>query len=235
VWKRGGGAPRSPPYSWSPRSPCSPAAARRRRASLPAPALDVVALADPQPLVGFKPLPFSGDEARAVVSLARPGRAKVYVESQAVKERLLHGEVGEPRYLHLATHGFADDRYPELSGLVFAAQDDRGRARDGVLRAYEVARLRLRSDLVVLSACDSGLGARIAGEGLVGLPHKVLASLWPVNDPAAPVLMRDLYVGMLRSGLSPEAALRRAQIRLAAQPKWKQPYYWAGFVLIGAG
>ncbi|HSG39176.1 MAG TPA: CHAT domain-containing protein, partial [Thermoanaerobaculia bacterium] len=129
------------------------------------------------------------------------------------------------------------------SGLVFAARDERGRARDGVLRAYEVARLRLPSELVVLSACDSGLGARIAGEGLVGLPHaflragagKVLASLWRVNDPAAPVLMSGFYQALLREGLTPEAALRSAQLELAAHPKWRQPYYWAGFVLTGAG
>jgi CHAT domain-containing protein len=97
--------------------------------------------------------------------------------------------------------------------------------------------------LVVLSACDSGLGAKIPGEGLVGLPHaflragagKVLASLWRVNDPAAPALMSDLYQGLLRDGLTPEAALRRAQLKLAAHPKWRQPYYWAGFVLFGAG
>jgi CHAT domain-containing protein len=216
---------------------------RRKRRSPVATSLDVAALANPQPIVDFKPLPFSAGEAQAVISAAPRPRGVAFVGSQAVKELITQGRIGEPRFLHLATHGFADDRYPELSGLVFAARDEKGRARDGVLRAYEVARLRLRSELVVLSACDSGLGAKIPGEGLVGLPHaflragagKVLASLWPVNDPAAPVLMRVLYQGMLQDGLSPEAALQRAQLRLAADPKWRQPYYWAGFVLVGAG
>lgn len=213
----------------------------RKRAS-PA-ALDVVALGNPQPTPGFRPLPFSADEARAVAAAAPPFRGKAFIGGEAVKEVLTRSRLGGPRFLHLAAHGFADDRYPELSGLVFAARDERGRARDGVLRAYEVARLRLPSELVVLSACDSGLGARIAGEGMVGLPHaflragagKVLASLWRVNDPAAPVLMSGFYQALLREGLTPEAALRSAQLELAAHPKWRQPYYWAGFVLTGAG
>lgn len=212
----------------------------RKRAS-PA-ALDVVALGNPMPTPGFRPLPFSAAEARAAAAAAPPSRGKAFLEREAVKEILTRGRLGGSRFLHLAAHGFADDRYPELSGLVFAARDERGRARDGVLRAYEVARLRLSSELVVLSACDSGLGAKIAGEGLVGLPHaflragagKVLASLWRVNDPAAPVLMDELYQGLLR-GLPPETALRQAQLKLAAHPKWRQPYYWAGFVLTGAG
>lgn len=214
---------------------------RLRKGAGPA-ALDVVALGDPRPTPGFRPLPFSAAEARAVAAAAPPSRGRALLGGQAVKEVLTGGRLGGPRFLHLAAHGFADGRYPELSGLVLAARDERGRARDGVLRAYEVAGLRMGCELVVLSACDSGLGAPIAGEGLVGLPHaflragagKVLASLWRVNDPAAPVLMDELYQGLLR-GLPPEAALRQAQLKLAAHPKWRQPYYWAGFVLTGAG
>ncbi len=205
-------------------------------------ALDVVALGHPTPTPGFRPLPFSADEAEAAAAAAPPSRGKAFLAGEAVKEILTLGRMGQPRYLHLATHGFADDRYPELSGLVFSARDDQGRDRDGVLRAYEVARLRLGCRLVVLSACDSGLGAPIAGEGLVGLPHaflragasQVLASLWRVNDPAAPALMSELYRGLLQEGLTPAAALRQAQLKLAAQPRWHQPYYWAGFGLLGA-
>lgn len=215
---------------------------RLRKRSSPA-SLDVVALGHPMPTPGFSPLPFSAAEARAVAAAAPPSRGRVFLESGAVKEVLTRGRLGDPRFLHLAAHGFVDDRYPELSGLVLAARDEQGRARDGVLRAYEVARLRLRCELVVLSACDSGLGAQIPGEGLVGLPHaflragagQVLASLWRVNDPAAPALMTDLYQGLLQEGLTPEAALQRAQLKLAAHPKWHQPYYWAGFALFGAG
>lgn len=214
---------------------------RLRKRAKPA-ALDVAAFGNPMPTPGFRSLPFSAAEARAAAAAAPPSRGKAFLGGEAVKEVLTRGRLGVPRFLHLAAHGFADDRYPELSGLVFAARDERGRARDGVLRAYEVARLRLSSELVVLSACDSGLGAKIAGEGLVGLPHaflragagKVLASLWRVNDLAAPALMSAFYQGLLREGLTPEAALRSAQLELAAHPKWRQPYYWAGFVLIGA-
>nr|MDP9120828.1 CHAT domain-containing protein [Acidobacteriota bacterium] len=216
---------------------------RRLRGSPEPSPLDIVALADPLLDARLKRLPFSADEARTVVAAAPPTRGLALLGAEATKEILTEEKVPAARFLHLATHGFADDRYPELSGLIFSTRDERGRPRNGVLHAYEAAHLHLRSELVVLSACDSGLGASVAGEGLVGLPHaflragagKVLASLWRVNDPAAPVLMRELYQGLFHHGLSPEAALQRAQLTLLQNPRWREPYYWAGFILIGAG
>lgn len=203
-------------------------------------ALDPELLAGP-PLSRLGRLPFSGEEARAVVSAAPEHQGVAFLGDDARKDRLTKDRLPSTRFLHFATHGLADDRHPELSGLVLSRYDQEGRAQDGFLQAHEIARLRLDAEVVVLSACDSGLGARIAGEGLVGLPHaflragasRVLASLWRVNDPAAPVLMGELYRGMLGRGLAPAAALREAQLRLAKEPRWSRPYYWAGFVLIG--
>ena len=97
------------------------------------------------------------------------------------------------------------------------------------------------ADLVVLSACRTALGKEIKGEGLVGLTRafmyagapRVVASLWQVNDHATAELMTHFYQGILQQKLSPAAALRAAQRALSRDPRWREPYLWAGFVLQG--
>ena len=95
---------------------------------------------------------------------------------------------------------------------------------------------------MVLSACQTGLGEEIRGEGLVGLTRgflyagaaRVLASLWKVDDAATAELMKRFYGGMLgNQRLTPAAALRAAQISMSQQKQWAAPYYWAAFVLQG--
>jgi CHAT domain-containing protein len=101
--------------------------------------------------------------------------------------------------------------------------------------------LRLPVDLVVLSACQTGLGKDVKGEGLIGLTRGfmyagasgVVASLWKVDDHATAELMKRFYEGMFKQGLTPAAALRRAQIEMSEQKRWSSPYYWAGFVIQG--
>ena len=108
-------------------------------------------------------------------------------------------------------------------------------------RAGEIRNLKLPMDLVVLSACRTALGKEIRGEGLVGLPYafmeagaaRVAVSLWDVNDRATMVLMTAFYRAMLKEGLTPAAALRRAQVQMAKNARWAEPFFWAGFVLQG--
>ena len=119
--------------------------------------------------------------------------------------------------------------------------DRAGRDVDGYLRAGEIATLQLAADLVVLSACKSGLGSEIRGEGLVGLTQaffaagasRTLASLWDVDAQATAKLMGRFYRNLLHQGLSPSASLREAQEWMWKQPQWNAPSYWAGFVLEG--
>jgi CHAT domain-containing protein len=106
---------------------------------------------------------------------------------------------------------------------------------------HDIYNLRLDADLVVLSACQTALGKEIKGEGLVGLTRaffyagapRVVASLWQVNDLATAELMKKFYRGLLERRLRPAAALRAAQIEMSHDPRWKSPYFWAGFVLQG--
>ena len=94
---------------------------------------------------------------------------------------------------------------------------------------------------MVLSACQTGLGKEVRGEGLIGLTRgfmyagarSVAASLWKVDDVATRELMKRFYGKMLKSGLKPAAALRAAQLEMWQTRQWQAPYYWAGFVLQG--
>ena len=119
--------------------------------------------------------------------------------------------------------------------------DEKGAPQDGFLRLHDIFNLRLPADLVVLSACQTGLGKQVRGEGLVGLTRgfmyagaaRVAASLWKVDDVATAELMSRFYREMLGRGLPPARALRAAQLQMFKNPRWHDPYYWAAFVLQG--
>lgn len=119
--------------------------------------------------------------------------------------------------------------------------DEAGRSRPGLLTANDVYNLNLPAELVTLSACQTGLGKEIRGEGLVGLTRgfmyagaeRVVVSLWNVNDQATSELMARFYKNMLKGGQRPAEALRNAQVEMLRTPQWIAPYYWAGFVLQG--
>jgi CHAT domain-containing protein len=186
-------------------------------------------------------LRYADEEARRILALVAPNARLDARRFAATKARALSGELAGYRRLHFAVHGLPDESHPELSGLALSLFDREGRPQDGILFAHEIARLSLPADLVVLSACRSGRGAAISGEGLVGLTHafltagaaRVVASEWAVNDQATAELMGLFYDGLLRRRLNPARALQQAQLALARQEPWHRPYYWAGFVVQG--
>jgi CHAT domain-containing protein len=150
-------------------------------------------------------------------------------------------ELAQYRIVHFATHGFVDYEHPELSGLVLSLVDQNGQPQDGFLRLHDIYNLKLSANLVVLSACNTGLGKEVKGEGLIGLTRGfmyagaagVAASLWKVDDDATAELMKHFYEGMFTKGLTPSAALREAQLGMWKQKRWHAPYYWAAFVIQG--
>ena len=190
---------------------------------------------------GLSRLPFSRDEANAIVALAGPGKAFEAIDFQASRETVLSGALSDYRIVHFATHGVLDSERASLSGLVLSLVDETGKERDGYLRLHDIYNLRLGADLVVLSACQTALGKEFRGEGLVGLSRafmyagapRVVASLWEVNDLATADLMKRFYRAILQRRLPPAAALRAAQLELMQEPRWTSPYYWAGFTLLG--
>ncbi len=192
-------------------------------------------------LRGFARVPFTRQEAAAIVALAPSGQTLQVTGAAANRSLVIDGRLRRYRIVHFATHALLHPQHPELSGLVLSLYDRDGRPQDGFLRSYEIADLSLPVDLVVLSACRTGGGKEVRGEGMVGLTQSfleagaaaVLASLWDVDDEATARLMERFYRELLAGGRSPAAALRSAQRSLRADPRWAAPYYWAGFVLAG--
>jgi CHAT domain-containing protein len=159
----------------------------------------------------------------------------------ATREKLAEVDLAQYAILHIATHGILDPKRPEKSGLFFTMVNRNGQAQNGFLGLQDVYRLQAPVDLVVLSACRTGLGKDVRGEGLIGLTRgfmyagaaSVVASLWKVDDEATAELMKRFYANMLREGMTPAAALRAAQNSIRQQPQWSSPYYWAAFTLQG--
>jgi CHAT domain-containing protein len=183
----------------------------------------------------------SREEAEGIVAAVPRGTGLKFLDFDASRAKVLGSELGKYRIVHFATHGLINNEHPELSGIVLSLFDRQGNSQNGFLRMHDIYNLHLPVDLVVLSACSTGLGKDIKGEGLIGLTRGfmyagaagVVASLWKVDDDATAELMRYFYEGMFKKGLSPAAALRDSQLAMSQQKRWQSPYYWAGFVIQG--
>lgn len=180
-------------------------------------------------------------EAEAIMSAAPWWSGFEATGFEASRATVMRPDIGNYRILHFATHGLLNDEHPELSGVVLSLFDEKGQQQEGFLRLHDIYNLKLPVDLVVLSACNTGLGKDVRGEGLIGLTRgfmyagasSVVASLWKVDDEATAELMRYFYRFMLKDGLSPAAALRKAQVTMSQQARWHAPYYWSGFIIQG--
>ena len=166
-------------------------------------------------------LPGTRVEAKMIASLLGPDRSLQLLGPQASEGQLLalsrSGELAACRYVHLATHAFVDSVRPELSGLVLARAPVDPR-HDGILHMREVFQLKLDSDMVVLSACQTALGRNLAGEGMVGLATaffsagtpSLVVSLWSIPDGPTALLMRQFYAN-LAAGQPKSVALSQAK------------------------
>ena len=188
----------------------------------------------------FEPLPRTRQEVETIASLYAP-RSQAYLGMQATEERARSIGKDVP-LIHYACHAYVNERFPLDSALVFTIPENPKPGQDnGLLQAWEIfERVRIDADLVTLSACDSGLGKEMGGEGLIGLTRAfqyagartVLASLWKVEDASTAELMKRFY-GYLKSGKTKDEALRLAQIDLIRSPNYSQPRDWAAFELMG--
>jgi CHAT domain-containing protein len=183
------------------------------------------------------------EEAEAIMALTISGQGMMAVGFEANRNTAMSPDLGHYQIVHFATHALVDNEHPELSGLILSLVDEHGRQQDGMLGLSDIYNMKLSADLVVLSACSTGLGKDVKGEGLLGLTRgfmyagaqSVVASLWKVDDRATAALMENFYKGMLRDGLTPAAALRAAKMEMWRQERWRHPYFWAGFILQGDG
>jgi CHAT domain-containing protein/Tfp pilus assembly protein PilF len=186
-------------------------------------------------------LRYTRREAEAIYAQVPQGSAMKALDFDANRATATSSDLSRYRIVHFATHGLLNSEHPELSGLVLSLVDRDGRPQDGFLGLQDIYNLNLSADLVVLSACETGLGKEISGEGLVGLTRgfmyagatRVVASLWKVSDAATADLMAEFYRSMEQDHLAPAAALRQAQISMWKQKRWSDPYYWAAFQIQG--
>ena len=186
-------------------------------------------------------LPETRREAKAILDLVPEPQRLAALGFDAAPDPELLDRLADYRILHFATHSLLDRQRPELSGLVLSMWNENGQPRDGLLRLHDLFDLRLPAELVVLSACETGLGRELKGEGLIGLTRgfmyagvpRLVVSLWRVDDAATAELMRLFYTNMLEGRMSPSVALQRAQRSMRRSQEWSAPYYWAGFVFVG--
>ena len=193
--------------------------------------------------INWESLPGTEKEVKAVASIFGPRESAVIVGQKASESELQRlnktKELAKYRYLLFSTHGYVSPEEPALSAIVLS-QTDTTPVADGYVTASEWPSYDLRSDLIVLSACDTGSGKIMQGEGVLGLPYalyvagnkNLLLTLWPIADDATQEFMLEFFT-RLQSGDSASGALSAVKRKFAQSARYAHPSYWAPFVLYG--
>ncbi len=186
------------------------------------------------------PLPGTAVEVDSISRLF-PGESKIFKREKASEQNAL-GLDENYSYIHFACHGILDEHYPLNSGLVFSLPDGENDGRNGVLQAWEIYEsLRINAEMVTLSACGTGLGKEMGGEGIVGLARafiyagaeSVVSSLWSVEDNSTADLMTAFY-RFLTDGEPRSSSLRNAKMKMIKSGnEYSHPFYWGAFRLYG--
>ncbi|MGA9767573.1 MAG: tetratricopeptide repeat protein [Blastocatellia bacterium] len=191
------------------------------------------------------PLPQTENLVNTLSRLYGPDRSKVYVRAEAREDRAKK-EAGNCRILQFATHGILDNTNPMYSRLVMS-QSGVDEHEDGMLEAWEIMKLDLNAEMVILSACDTARGRVARGEGMIGLAWAffvagcptTVVSQWPVEVNSTTELMIEFHKKLKpgiegqSSNVSKAEALRTAMLKLMRNPRYRHPFYWAPFVAIG--
>jgi len=190
----------------------------------------------------FRRLENTGREADRVTRLVPAAQVFKATGFSANRAMAVSGKLSNYRIVHFASHSFLHSEHPDLSGIVLSLFDERRHKQDGFLRLYDIYKLKLSADLVVLSACRTGLGKEVKGEGLMSFARgfmyagapRVVVSAWSIEDRASATLMVKFYNHLLGpEKLSAAAALRAAQLEMWRDSEFAAPYFWAGFELQG--
>jgi len=185
------------------------------------------------------PLPRTRDEVQYIAQLFPSERQRVYLGKDATEEAVKRESLHRFRRLHFATHSLIDEVSPSRSAVVLSLDVDQ--KEDGFLEVSEISELDLDCDVVVLSACQTGRGQLLSGEGIVGLSRAflyagaraVVVSLWNVSDISTSQLMKSFY-RHLTAGIGNAAALRETKLQvLKTDGETRHPYYWASFITVG--
>ncbi len=186
----------------------------------------------------FSRLRYSGTEIERIQAFFDNNRSTTFLRNMASEEQFKSHYLKDYKIIHFATHTEIDDKQPTRSRIVLSLDSDP--KEDGLLQTREIYGIELNADLVTLSACSSGLGKFIRGEGIEGINRaffyagtsSVLMSLWTVNDQATYQLMERFYSHLINSK-SITSALREAKLEMIESEVLSHPFYWAGFVVSG--
>jgi len=188
--------------------------------------------------LGLGYLPGTKKEVEEISELFKQNQTKtdVFLEANASKTAVSSTNVAKSNIIHFATHGIVDELHPEQSQICLTTQD----GSEGRLFIGDIYNLKFDADLVVLSACETGLGKLSKGEGIIGLTRAIIysgannmvVSLWSVSDNSTSQLMIDFYKNVL-NGQEYSKALANAKRKMIGENKYTKPYFWAPFVLIG--
>lgn len=173
------------------------------------------------------------------ISVRLQKRGRIYLNENASEENFKTNLKGY-KFVHVATHGFINSENPKLSNLAFSQPQSNNAKEDGILYSAETYNLDLNADLLVLSACQTGAGQIVKGEGLMSLTRgflysgarNIVASLWKVYDQHTSQLMVEMY-RQIAAGKNYSTALREAKLKMIVNAETAAPQSWAGFVLIG--
>ena len=189
------------------------------------------------------PLPDAEAEVNTLKTIWGSSSSRVFVGGNARKS-VFRSEASKYSVIHLATHGILDDSSPMYSRLVMARSENDPND-DGLLEAREIMQLDLHAHLVVLSACQTARGRVGAGEGMIGMSWAffvagvptMVASQWKVDSASTSRLMIDFHKRLRGEASAPASnkatALQQAALSLMKDPRYRHPYFWAGFVMIG--
>jgi CHAT domain-containing protein/tetratricopeptide (TPR) repeat protein len=187
----------------------------------------------------LEPLPEAERLVNTLAKMYGPQRSRIYTGA-AAREEMAKQEAPKYRIVQFATHGILNDISPMYSHLVLA-QDEKDPNEDGLLEAWELKDLDLKADMVILSACDTARGKISNGEGIIGMTWAAfiagapttVASQWKVESSSTTELMLEFHRQLLSGKVSKAEALRRAQLKLMRNPKYKHPSYGAAWVFVG--
>jgi CHAT domain-containing protein/Tfp pilus assembly protein PilF/ketosteroid isomerase-like protein len=197
--------------------------------------------------MGFGPLPEAEKEVKTLARLYGTANSHVFIGAEA-REAVVKTEAPQYEVLHFATHGLLDNRNPMFSYLILA-QTAGDPNQDGLLEAREIINMDLHAKLAVLSACQTARGWVGAGEGVIGMSWALfvagvpttVASQWKVDSASTTSLMIDFHRRLTMRRANPKLkegkaeALRQAALELLRSERYRHPFYWAGFVMIGDG
>ena len=197
------------------------------------------------PAVGLQLARLTGTrtEAEEIAKTARTGGGQpdLWMDLNASEDNVRSRDMNNYRVIHIATHGLLDAQRPQFTGVVLSLVGNK--SNDGFLRTDEIFNLRMNPSLVMLSACETGLGKEKRGEGVIGLTRAFMyagaptvgVTLWSVADKSTADLMTDFYKHFLTPGgtTSASGAMRNAQLSMISAKKYSAPFYWAPFVLVG--